>query len=156
MNRSTHAWPAIFLFVLGTASLAGCGKQETEAVSVNIPLPSAAKVPADVPANSAAPPASAAAAPASAAAAPASASAVPAPLTALPTGGGASIDGCCAALSAVKKSGKTAAVKAKAATAASVCPGIAKLVKEGKTSRSGALTQIKSALVGTTPPPECN
>ena len=68
---------------------------------------------------------------------------------------GESIDACCSALNAVAKSGKTALAKSKAASAAAVCPGIAKLVKDGTTSRSAGLTQIRSALTGFTVPPEC-
>src|SRR5262245_17624570 len=37
---------------------------------------------------------------------------------------GASIDACCSALKAIEKSGKDALAKRKAASAASVCPGI--------------------------------
>jgi hypothetical protein len=68
----------------------------------------------------------------------------------------ASIDACCSALSAVGKSGRGRDAKAKSAQASKVCPGIAKLVKEGKTTRASALTQIKSALVGVDIPSECH
>lgn len=67
----------------------------------------------------------------------------------------ASIDACCSALSAVASSGRGKEAKAKSAQAARLCPGIAKLVKEGKTARGAALTQIKSALVGVEAPSEC-
>jgi hypothetical protein len=66
-------------------------------------------------------------------------------------GGGASIDGCCSALSAIKSSGLPPDVKAKAASAASTCAGISKLVKEGKTSRASALAQIRATMGGTAP-----
>jgi len=65
------------------------------------------------------------------------------------------IDACCSALSAVQKSGKTATAKSKAAAAAAVCPGIAKLVKNGTTSRSAGLAQIRSSLTGFDVPGEC-
>jgi ABC-type transport system substrate-binding protein len=67
-----------------------------------------------------------------------------------------SIDSCCNALANAGKSGKDAAAKQKAATAAGVCTGIAPKVKNGTVLRASALTQIKSGLVGTTVPPECN
>ena len=67
----------------------------------------------------------------------------------------ASIDSCCAALKAVAKSGKDKAAKQQAAQASAVCPGIAALVKSGTTSRSSGLTQVRSALVGTSVPSEC-
>ncbi len=66
-----------------------------------------------------------------------------------------SIDACCSALNAVAKSGKSATAKSKAASAAAVCPGVAKLVKAGTTSRSAGLSQIRSALVGFDVPGEC-
>jgi predicted DNA-binding protein (UPF0251 family) len=46
--------------------------------------------------------------------------------------------------------------KAKFRQASAVCPGIAALVKDGKTQRSSALTQIKASLVGVSIPGECN
>jgi hypothetical protein len=67
-----------------------------------------------------------------------------------------SIDACCSAISAIKQSGKDTITKRKAEAAAAVCPGIARLVKDGKTSRKDALTQIRSALSGATAPSECN
>jgi hypothetical protein len=67
----------------------------------------------------------------------------------------ASIDGCCAALSAVAKSGRGKEAKTKSASAARICSGIAKLVKEGKTARGSALTQIRSQLAGVDVPSEC-
>ncbi len=69
---------------------------------------------------------------------------------------GESIDACCAALSAVERSGRDAATKAKYRQAAAVCPGIAALVKSGKTQRGPGLAQVKSALAGTSAPAECN
>jgi hypothetical protein len=53
-------------------------------------------------------------------------------------------------------SGKSAESKSKAGAASKACFGIAKLVKEGKTSRQAALAQVKSSLGGVVPPPECN
>lgn len=78
-----------------------------------------------------------------------------APVAAPSTGGG-SIEACCNALSAVKTSGKGGVAKDKSARAATMCRSIAPLVKAGTTSRSAALTQIKSALQGVSAPPECN
>lgn len=79
----------------------------------------------------------------------------PQPVATVTTRKGESIDACCTALRGVAKSGKTATAKSKAAAAAAVCPGIAKLVKDGTTSRSAGLAQIRSALTGFSVPPEC-
>jgi hypothetical protein len=68
----------------------------------------------------------------------------------------ASIDGCCAALSAVAKSGRGAQAKSKSATAAKICSGVAKLVKEGKTTRPSALTTVRAQLGGVDVPSECH
>lgn len=68
----------------------------------------------------------------------------------------ASIDSCCAALSAVSKSGRGKEAKSKSAAAAKICSGIAKLVKEGKTARASAMTQIRSQLGGIDVPSECH
>jgi hypothetical protein len=65
------------------------------------------------------------------------------------------IDSCCAALAAVKHSGRGGRAKSKASRAAEICPGIAALVRQGRSTRQAALTQIKSALVGSDVPGEC-
>jgi hypothetical protein len=67
----------------------------------------------------------------------------------------ASIDSCCAALSAVSKSGRGKEAKSKSASAAKICSGIAKLVKEGKTTRASAMTSIRAQLSGVDIPSEC-
>jgi hypothetical protein len=155
-------WSRAVFFVLGCGLLAGACKKEEAAEPAPIPMqaPSATLVAADpVPVASEAPatpaPGSAAVAaptpPPAAAAAPASE-----PAGGAATQGGATIAPCCKALSAIAlKSGKSADTKAKAGTAATVCSRIDKLVKSGKTSRSSALTQVKSGLVDVTVPDEC-
>ena len=47
---------------------------------------------------------------------------------------------------AVAHSGRGKDAKIKSAQAAKICPGIAALVKSGKTTRASALTQIKTAV----------
>lgn len=123
-----------------------------------VPLPSA---PAPAKAVEEKAPAQAAqAAPAASDGAAAAASGAPVPVAAPPATEApkpvaqASIDGCCSALAAMQKSGLPAVVKSKAAVASATCAGIAKLVKEGKTSRSAALAQI-GATMGGAPPAEC-
>lgn len=142
MTRSSHA---LVLLVLGALSLVACKKEvEPEAV----PVPSAS-APAPVAADSAAAAASAAAA--SAAAAVAAPPVVNTqPVVQQP------IDSCCSALAAVAHSGRGKDAKIKSAQAAKICPGIAALVKSGKTTRASALTQIKSSLVGVDVPAECH
>ena len=66
------------------------------------------------------------------------------------------IDKCCAALNAVHASGLGKETKQKSSAAASVCPGISKLVKAGTVARGAALTQVKSALAGASVPAACN
>jgi hypothetical protein len=67
------------------------------------------------------------------------------------------IDDCCAALArAAHTSGRGKAAKNAAHRAEEICPGIAALVRQGRTTRASALTQIKSALVGRSVPPQCN
>lgn len=66
------------------------------------------------------------------------------------------IDGCCSALAAMLKDPKTAAgVKAKATAAGAMCGALAKQVREGKGSRTTALTQIKATMAGSAPS-QCN
>lgn len=156
---------AAALFVLGVVALGGCKDKEPEPQAVPVPTGAATTLAADPAPSGAAPtPADSAAAGASAAlspsgaptgAAPPSQPATPSDPAAPKKPSGGSIDACCSALSAIKSSGKPATVKAKAAAAAAVCPGIASRVKSGETSRSAALTQIRSAMVGAEVPGEC-
>ncbi|MFO0758602.1 MAG: hypothetical protein U0359_19065 [Byssovorax sp.] len=122
--------------------LAGCGKKSEDPQAVPVPSGTAAAVAAD-----------------SGAAASATAPVTAAPTTPVvvnPEVQQQPIDACCAALAAEARSGKSKDAKAKAAQAATICPGIAKLVKSGATTRASALTQIRSALVGVTVPGECH
>lgn len=141
MKRSSSA---VVLLVCGSLVFAACKKSEDPAP---VPVPSGAAAP--TPVGNDAPPASGAAA--SATAAPtAVAPVVAAPVNAQP------IDGCCSALAAVSKSGRSADTKGKAATASKICSGIAPLVKAGKTSRASALTTIRSQMSGAELPAECH
>lgn len=138
------------VLVLGAASF-GCSKKEE---AQTVPVPSAAPA---APAGSAEGAAAASGATTTAAAAP-TVTTRPQPTTTttqpVPTRN-ESIDACCSALSSMKSSAKDAIAKRKAEAAAAVCPGIARLVKSGQTTRAAALTQIRSALVGTPPPSAC-
>lgn len=138
--------------------LAACGiflgacKKEEEPQSVPVPsAQTAAPVAADTP-----PPATApadAAPPEPAAVAPTT----PAPGTGLGTKkAGESIDACCSALGAqAVLSGRSEDAKRKLNSAKQICLGVAKLVKEGKTSRAAALGSIKAGLAGASAPAEC-
>ena len=134
----------------------GAGKKEEDPQSIPVPAaaPSAAPVAADTSTAAAS-----SAAPAPSAVAPTTdTAATPQPPTGTKTAaGGQNIDTCCAALSTMSLlSGKSAESKAKAGAVSKACYGISKLVKEGKTTRSAGLLQVKSALGDVTPPPECN
>ena len=159
MIRRTSAAAALFAVL----ALAACKGKEEEPQAVPMPSGTPAAVAADPAPTGAAPttgdmPTGDAAdggADASAAAvaptpSPAGGSDAPTPKTA----GGGSIDACCSALASMRTT-KNASLKAKVEAAYSVCGGIAKRVKSGETSRAAALTQIRSAMVGQTAPPEC-
>lgn len=149
----SHARAALVLALAALALTPACKKGEEPA-----PIPvTASSAPTVVTADPAAA-AAAAAAPTVTTTAVTPVPAAPAPTAATATTGkkGDSIDACCAALKAVEKSGRDAATKAKFRQASAVCPGIAGLVKDGKTPRSAALTQIKASLVGVSVPGECN
>jgi len=152
MKRSTVA---LTLLVCGSFALAACSKKEetTETPILSAappttltPVPTQSGEPEAPPADSGA----ANAAPEPAAPPPAAA---PAPATAPKKA--ESIDACCAALKSIQSSGLPAATKTKAQQASMVCSGIAKLVKDGKTSRASAMTQIRSAMVGASVPAAC-
>lgn len=157
MNRWTSA---AVLYVLGVVALGGCANKEADTQAIPVPTTTAATVAADPPPPPAAAgdadaggDAASAAAPSTAAAPPAQAAGgEPTPTT---KRAGESIDACCSALSAIGSSGKGALAKSQAASAAAVCPGIAKRVKAGDTTRSAGLAQIRSSFVGSTVPPEC-
>jgi hypothetical protein len=140
MKRS---FSALVLLVCGSLVFAACKKSEDPAP---VPVPSGAAAPTPV-ANDA-PPASAA--PATSAAA----VVAPPPVAAAPVNV-QPIDGCCSALAAVSKSGRGADAKSKSAVAAKICSGIAPLVKAGKTTRTAALTTIRSQMSGVELPSEC-
>jgi hypothetical protein len=149
MERSICVRLVLGLFLVGSLATLGCKKSEDPAT---VPVPStttAAAAPAPTPTTTEDPAASGSGA----------ASGAPAPqpvvtATTTPTKH-ETIDACCSALSAIQKSGKTAKAKSKAASAAAVCPGIAKLVKAGTTSRSAGLAQIRSSMTGFDIPGEC-
>lgn len=148
------------LGLIGLVVVGGCKGKEEEPQIIPMPTSSAAgSVKADPGPSGSAAPAAGDTASATGSAAPATTqSAAPTPPTTpvTPTGPrGESIDGCCSALAAYKSSGRPADVKAKAATAATICSGIAKRVKDGQVSRSSAMTTIKAQIAGLSVP-ECN
>ena len=136
----------VFAVSMLLCSLPGCGKKDGDPDTIPVGSASAAAVAAD------APDAAVAAAPDAAAPTPVT----PTPQTnPTPKPAGGNIDGCCTAIAAVKKSGRDAASKNKAAAAAMACPGISKRVKDGQTTRADAMTQIKALLSGVVVP-ECS
>ena len=149
MERSKRVRFVVGLLVIGGLIAVGCKKDEDPA-SVPVPSQSAAATPPPAPTTTEDPDAGAPETPS------ATPNTNPQPVvtTTVPKKQ-ESIDACCSALRAVQKSGKTAIAKSKAAAAAGVCPGIAKLVKDGTTSRSAGLAQIRSSLTGFAVPPEC-
>ncbi len=148
MKRSICARLLLGLLLAGSVAAVGCKKDE-EPATVPVPATTAAPAapdPTPAPAATEDPSATASGAPA------------PQPVvtaTNTPTKR-ETIDACCSALAAISKSGKTAVAKSKAASAAAVCPGIAKLVKAGTTTRAAGLAQIRSALAGFDSPAECH
>ena len=142
MKRS---FSALMLLVCGSLVCAACKKSEDPAP---VPVPSGAAAPTPV-ANDAPPASGAPAANASAVAIVAPPPVAAAPVNVQP------IDGCCSALAAVSKSGRSADTKSKAALTAKICSGIAPLVKAGKTTRTSALTTIRSQMNGAELPAEC-
>ncbi|MEZ4296450.1 MAG: hypothetical protein R3B70_15875 [Polyangiaceae bacterium] len=152
MKRSSYAKVLLGSLILGGLLFTGCKKDEEEPATV--PVPTGAEPATTTEAPPAADPSASADAPQASADAPATPTAPAAPATQT-VRKGESIDACCSALRAVQKSGKTATAKSKAAAAAAVCPGIAKLVKDGTTSRASGLAQIRSALAGFDVPGEC-
>ena len=154
---------AAALFALSVLVLGACTQKEADPQAVPVPTGTAAAVTADPGPTGAAPTtgdppmgdAADGGADASAAAVaptppPAGGSDAPTPKAA----GGGSIDACCSALGAMRTT-KNPSLKPKVEAAYSVCGGIAKRVKAGETSRSAALTQIRSAMVGSDVPGEC-
>ncbi|MCC6554412.1 MAG: hypothetical protein IT372_15650 [Polyangiaceae bacterium] len=144
---------ALLLIASTGLLLTGACKKDEDPQSIPVPsaAPSAAPVAADQ-VDSSAPAASAA--PVAPVAPAATGATQPAAPTKVAT---ESIDACCAALNTMSVfSGKSAEAKSKAGAGAKICNGISKLVKEGKTSKAAAMAQIKAAISGITPPPECN
>ncbi len=138
-----------FAVLVSLASLVviGCGKKEEDPVVLAMPSAAIAPVKA-VPDN--APAAGTVAAetapPPTDAPVPPAAVEAPKPVAQQP------IDGCCSALAGMLKDPKTSAlVKTKATTASVMCGALAKQVKEGKGSRTTALTQIKATMAGNAP-----
>ena len=155
MERSNVVRVLLGCLILGSVVVTGCKKDEEEPASVPIPSAATATVAADpAPAPTEAPSADPSAAATDAPGA--TAAAQPAGTATAPVAKkGESIDACCSALRAVQKSGKTAIAKSRAAAAAGVCPGVAKLVKDGTVSRSAGLAQIRTSLAGFDAPAEC-
>ncbi|TKC97050.1 hypothetical protein [Polyangium fumosum] len=148
MLTSARACTALVTIALGALLFTGCKKEEEAPQAV--PLPSAA--PAPVKATEDTPQAAQGSAAGSAAPAEVAPSAAPAPTEPPKAVAAPSIDGCCSALQALSKDAKSSStVRSKAATAASMCAGTAKLVKEGKAPRSTALTQIRATMAGSAP-----
>jgi hypothetical protein len=129
----------ILVLAFGGLLLGACGKKDGAAGDA--PSASAPVTAAPVASETAAPVETATAAP------------TPTPVVTTPKVQ-ENIDACCNALQGEAKSGKGTA-KAAAARALTICPGVAKLVREGKTTRASGLTQIRSALVGTSVPSQC-
>jgi hypothetical protein len=150
MERSNVFRVLLGCLLLGSVIATGCKKEEDP---VDVPVPSASQA-AATPPPAPEPAASASEAP-SATEAPTAAPPPVAVTTATAAKKGESIDACCSALRAVQKSGKTAIAKSRAAAAAGVCPGVAKLVKDGTVTRSAGLTQVRSSLGGSEAPAEC-
>ncbi len=145
MERSISVRLLLGLLLAGSVATFGCKKSEDPA-TVPVPTTTAAAVTPPEPTSTATEDPSASGAPTT-----------PPPVvtaTHTPTKH-ETIDACCSALSAISKSGKSATAKSKAASAAAVCPGIAKLVKNGTTSRTAGLAQIRSAMTGFDIPGEC-
>lgn len=149
MERSICVRLVLGLFLAGSLATVGCKKSEDPA-TVPVPSTTAAAAPAPTPTTTEDPAASGSAAASGAPVAPQPVVTA----TNTPTKH-ETIDACCSALAAIQKSGKTATAKSKAASAAAVCPGIAKLVKAGTTSRSAGLAQIRSSMTGFDIPGEC-
>ena len=105
------------------------------------PRPATATPPTPTATASAAPPATASAAPPPSS----SGAAPPGPVT------DASLDACCAALTSLVKAGTT-----KAQPAATMCPGVSRLVKAGRQPRAAGAAQIRAALGGAPAPAACN
>jgi len=141
MIRSTYA---LVLLVCGGVALSACGNKGGDSSSSGAAVAASGAASAVV---SATPTATASAAPAAD-----TASAAPV-ATGVPQ---RPIDDCCFALAAMATTaGRGKHVKNKAFKAAEICPGIAVLVRQGRATRQQALTQIKSALVGYSTPPQC-
>jgi len=152
MIRSTYA---LVLLVCGGLVLSACGKKKDDADATAASGSAAASAAPPVTATaSAAPPADTASAAPSG-----SASAAP-PDTAAPVANNAvpqrPIDDCCLALAGAAASRRRGKHKNDAFRAAEICPGIANLVRQGRATRSQALTQIKSAMAGERTPAACN
>lgn len=147
MERSNVVRVLLGCLLLGSVIATGCKKEEDPAT---VPVPSASAA-APAPTPSAEPTTTASAA------ATDTPTAAPQPVAATTATArkGESIDACCSALKAVQKSGKTAIAKSKAAAAAGVCPGVAKLVKDGTITRSAGLAQVRTSLSGFDVPGEC-
>lgn len=131
---------------LATLVVIGCGKKEEDPVV--LPMPSAAIAPVKAVQDTAPAVAETASAapPTDAPVAPAAAPEPPKPVAQQ------SIDGCCSALAGMLKDPKTSAsVRSKATAASAMCGALAKQVKEGKGSRTTALTQIKATMAGNAP-----
>jgi hypothetical protein len=148
--------PVLLLIITGGLLFGSACSKEEQPQSIPVPsgAPSAAPVAADTStaANTAAPAPSAVAPAVDTAATP-----QPGINTKAQQQAGASIEPCCAALNTMSVlSGKSAESKAKAGAASKACYGIAKLVKDGKTSKAAAMAQIRSSLGDVSPPPECN
>ncbi|EYF01352.1 hypothetical protein [Chondromyces apiculatus] len=143
----------VLLVVSGVLLLGGCKKDEPEPQTIPVGSAAASNTPVasdPPPAVSAAP---AVTADPAAAATPAPA-ATEAPAT-TPRVGGASIQSCCAALSGIASSGRSADSKAKALTASRLCSGLDARVKKGEVTRASAMATIKGTLGSVAAPAEC-
>ena len=153
MIRSTYA---LVLLVCGGLVLSACGKKNDNADSTAASGSASASASAAPPAT-----ATATAAPAdTGSAAPSASASAPPADTAAPVANNQvaqrPIDDCCIALAATALSRRKGSKrKTDAFRAAEICPGIAALVRQGRATRSQALTQIKSAMAGEHTPPQC-
>ncbi|AKT37361.1 hypothetical protein [Chondromyces crocatus] len=143
------------LLLGGLVLLSACKKDEPEPQTIPLSAGgSAAPVAADPAPEATANVAADTAATADALAVPPPAETATAPATPVRTGG-ASIEGCCAALRAIGSSGRPADVKTKANTAAKLCNGLNTRVKSGEVTRSSAMVTIKGTLGPVAAPAEC-
>jgi hypothetical protein len=151
MIRSTYA---LVLLVCGGLALSACKKKDdADATAASGSASASAAPPVAASATASAAPAD------TASAAPSGSSSAAPPDTSTPVANAVPqrpIDDCCIALaSAASSRHRNTRKKKEASKAAEICPGIAVLVRQGRATRSQALTQIRSAMAGDPSPAAC-